>query len=142
DTIIVYDGAGLYSAPRVWWTFRLFGAHKVFILDGGLPKWKAEGRTLEAGPVARPPRTFSPRKAADLLPSLAPLPPALPSRPRPPRAASGGARTPLWSPRPPPGAQPWRAARHRGWMRAPPSAFWDKRRSRAPACAPGTCQAP
>src|SRR6516225_5660544 len=53
DTIVVYDGAGLYSAPRVWWTFRLFGAEKVFILDGGLPKWKAEGRPLEAGPVAR-----------------------------------------------------------------------------------------
>src|SRR5262249_11867562 len=33
DTIVVYDGAGLYSAPRVWWTFRLFGAENVFILD-------------------------------------------------------------------------------------------------------------
>jgi len=38
DTIVVYDGAGLFSAPRVWWTFRLFGAEKVFILDGGLPR--------------------------------------------------------------------------------------------------------
>ena len=49
DTIVVYDGAGLGGAPRVWWTFRIFGAKKVYILDGGLPKWKAEGRPLEAG---------------------------------------------------------------------------------------------
>ena len=47
DTIVVYDGAGMYAAPRVWWTFRVFGAENVFILDGGLPKWKAEGRPLE-----------------------------------------------------------------------------------------------
>jgi thiosulfate/3-mercaptopyruvate sulfurtransferase len=51
DNIVVYDGLGLMSAPRVWWTFRLFGAKKVFILDGGLPKWKAENRPLEAGEV-------------------------------------------------------------------------------------------
>jgi thiosulfate/3-mercaptopyruvate sulfurtransferase len=51
DTIVVYDGAGLMSAPRVWWTFGIFGAKKVFILDGGLPKWKAEKRPLEAGEV-------------------------------------------------------------------------------------------
>lgn len=43
DTIIVYDGHGLFSAARVWWTFRIFGAGKVFILDGGLPAWKAAG---------------------------------------------------------------------------------------------------
>jgi thiosulfate/3-mercaptopyruvate sulfurtransferase len=58
DTIVVYDGAGLYSAPRVWWTFRLFGAQKVFILDGGLPQWKAEGRPVEAGDVIREARKF------------------------------------------------------------------------------------
>src|SRR3989442_720416 len=51
DTIVVYDGVGLFSSPRVWWTFRLFGAPKVFILEGGLPKWKAEGRPLEPGAV-------------------------------------------------------------------------------------------
>jgi thiosulfate/3-mercaptopyruvate sulfurtransferase len=51
DTIAVYDGSGLMAAPRVWWTFRIFGAKKVFILDGGLPKWKAEKRPLEAGEV-------------------------------------------------------------------------------------------
>jgi len=59
DTVVVYDSAGLYSAPRVWWTFRIFGATKVFILDGGLPKWKAGGRPLEKGDAARPARQFN-----------------------------------------------------------------------------------
>jgi thiosulfate/3-mercaptopyruvate sulfurtransferase len=59
DTIVVYDGVGLGGAPRVWWTFRIFGAKNVFILDGGLPKWKAEGRPLQSGAVARAPRTFA-----------------------------------------------------------------------------------
>jgi thiosulfate/3-mercaptopyruvate sulfurtransferase len=59
DTIVVYDGSGLYSAPRVWWTFRIFGARDVYILDGGFPAWKAEGRPLEAGAVRRTPRKFN-----------------------------------------------------------------------------------
>jgi len=58
DTIVVYDGTGIYSAPRVWWTFRIFGAKNVFILDGGFPAWKAEGRKIEAGAVKREPRGF------------------------------------------------------------------------------------
>jgi thiosulfate/3-mercaptopyruvate sulfurtransferase len=58
DTIVCYDGAGLFASPRVWWTFRLFGAKNVFILDGGLPRWKAEGRPLETGAVKRAPRNF------------------------------------------------------------------------------------
>ncbi|HXF87861.1 MAG TPA: 3-mercaptopyruvate sulfurtransferase [Xanthobacteraceae bacterium] len=59
DTIVVYDGVGLGGAPRVWWTFRVFGAKKVFVLDGGLPKWKAEGRPLESGMTKRPARRFN-----------------------------------------------------------------------------------
>lgn len=58
DTIVVYDGVGFGGAPRVWWTLRLFGAKNVFILDGGLPKWKAENRPLETGPAHRTPRKF------------------------------------------------------------------------------------
>jgi len=58
DTIVVYDGAGLGGAPRVWWTLRLFGAKNVYVLDGGLPKWKAEGRPVEPGIPARTPRKF------------------------------------------------------------------------------------
>lgn len=46
--IIVYDGQGIFSAPRVWWTLRAMGFSKVFVLDGGLLKWRAEGRSLEA----------------------------------------------------------------------------------------------
>jgi len=79
DTIVVYDGAGMYSAPRVWWTFRLFGADKVFVLDGGLPKWKAERRPLETGAVKREPRTFKARKTAELVASLATVRAALAS---------------------------------------------------------------
>jgi thiosulfate/3-mercaptopyruvate sulfurtransferase len=58
QTIVVYDAYGLFSAARVWWTFRIMGAKDVFILDGGLPKWQAEGRPLETGAVVRPPHTF------------------------------------------------------------------------------------
>jgi thiosulfate/3-mercaptopyruvate sulfurtransferase len=60
-TIVVYDGAGLFSAPRVWWTFRTFGVRDVYILDGGLPKWKGEGRPLDFGEVRRTPRHFTAR---------------------------------------------------------------------------------
>jgi thiosulfate/3-mercaptopyruvate sulfurtransferase len=58
DTIVVYDGAGLGGAPRVWWTFKIFGARKVYILDGGMPKWRAEGRPVDQGPAKRTPKTF------------------------------------------------------------------------------------
>lgn len=58
DRIVVYDSAGLYSAPRVWWTFRIFGAEQVFILDGGLPQWKAEGRPLETKEAKPTPKVF------------------------------------------------------------------------------------
>ena len=47
DRVIVYDSAGLSSAGRAWWMLRLFGHQDVALLDGGLPKWKAEGRPLE-----------------------------------------------------------------------------------------------
>jgi len=59
DTIVVYDATGLYSAPRVWWSFRIFGAKNAFVLDGGFPAWKAEGRPSEAGEVKRPARKFN-----------------------------------------------------------------------------------
>jgi thiosulfate/3-mercaptopyruvate sulfurtransferase len=59
DTVVVYDSMGLFSAARVWWTFRLMGAKSVYILDGGLPKWKAEGRPIETGDVQREPKKFN-----------------------------------------------------------------------------------
>ena len=45
--IVVYDGAGLFSAARVWWLFRLMGKTDIAVLDGGFPKWQAEGRAIE-----------------------------------------------------------------------------------------------
>lgn len=46
---VVYDNSPLHSAARAWWMLRSFGAHYVAILDGGLQKWKSEGRPLESG---------------------------------------------------------------------------------------------
>lgn len=48
--VVVYDGAGLFSAARVWWLFRLMGKTDVAVLDGGFPKWKSEGRDIEDMP--------------------------------------------------------------------------------------------
>lgn len=45
--VVIYDGSGLFSAARVWWTFRLMGKTDVAVLDGGFPKWRAEGREIE-----------------------------------------------------------------------------------------------
>ena len=49
--IVVYDSPGLFSAARVWWMFRVFGAPAVYVLDGGLRKWMKEGRSVENGVV-------------------------------------------------------------------------------------------
>ena len=48
--VVIYDGAGLFSAARVWWMFRLMGKTDVAVLDGGMPKWRAEGRDVEDMP--------------------------------------------------------------------------------------------
>lgn len=52
DQVVVYDGAGLFSAARVWWLLRHMGLTQVAVLDGGLPKWKAEGREVASGDEA------------------------------------------------------------------------------------------
>lgn len=65
--VVVYDSAGVFSAPRVWWLFRLFGKQDVAVLDGGLPKWRAEGRPIEDGvPILRD-RHFTARRDAGLV---------------------------------------------------------------------------
>jgi len=59
--IVVYDGMGIMSAPRVWWNFKTMGVNDVAVLDGGLPKWIAEGRPIDDHPVKRPDRHFTAR---------------------------------------------------------------------------------
>lgn len=49
DTVVVYDVHGILSAPRVWWMFRYFGHNRVYVLNGGLPKWLKEQRPIEHG---------------------------------------------------------------------------------------------
>ncbi|MDA8870857.1 3-mercaptopyruvate sulfurtransferase [Rhizobiaceae bacterium] len=58
DTIVVYDGAGLFSAARAWWMFRQFGATKVVILDGGFPAWLEARMPVESGSAPVQPATF------------------------------------------------------------------------------------
>jgi thiosulfate/3-mercaptopyruvate sulfurtransferase len=59
DRIIVYDRMGFFSAPRVWWTFRVFGHENVAILNGGLQKWLAEGRPTANSETVWQPSHFS-----------------------------------------------------------------------------------
>jgi thiosulfate/3-mercaptopyruvate sulfurtransferase len=58
DRVIVYDANGLSSAGRAWWMLRLFGHRNVALLDGGLPRWRAEGRPLDTSPPLIPPCHF------------------------------------------------------------------------------------
>jgi len=58
DTIVVYDSGGWVAGPRAWWMFLSYGHDKVRVLDGGLKKWRAEGRPVENGPVTPKPATF------------------------------------------------------------------------------------
>lgn len=67
DRIVVYDGGGWMAAPRVWWMFRVFGHDEVAVLDGGLAKWRAEGRPTEDRPVTPRERAFTARKNAHLV---------------------------------------------------------------------------
>ena len=61
NRIVVYDGTGGVAAPRVWWTFKIFGHPDVAVLDGGLMKWMAEDRPLEDLPPAARERHFTSR---------------------------------------------------------------------------------
>ncbi len=75
--IVIYDGSGLSSAARVWWMFKTFGHDAVAVLDGGLPRWAAEGKPLSNMPENSRERHFTPkfrahmvRNADDLLAGL------------------------------------------------------------------------
>lgn len=69
--IVVYDNAGLFSAARVWWTFRAMGHEDVAVLDGGFPAWEAAGCPIETGPPQkRGERHFTARLRSDLVRDL------------------------------------------------------------------------
>jgi thiosulfate/3-mercaptopyruvate sulfurtransferase len=63
DDVVVYDGSGAnLSAARVWWMFRVFGHDRVAVLDGGIGKWRREGRPVESGAPTRPRGSFTARR--------------------------------------------------------------------------------
>src|ERR1700761_2385236 len=59
DPVVVYDGTGMFSAPRAWWMLKAMGHRNVKVLDGGFPKWKREGRAIETGPARADSRFFT-----------------------------------------------------------------------------------
>lgn len=65
--VVIYDGAGLFSAARVWWTFRLMGKQDVAVLDGGFPKWRSEGRPIEDMPPIVRDRHMTVQRQAHLI---------------------------------------------------------------------------
>ncbi|HBD91145.1 MAG: 3-mercaptopyruvate sulfurtransferase [Rhodobacteraceae bacterium GWE1_64_9] len=65
--VVVYDGSGLFSAARVWWLFRLMGKTDIAVLDGGLPKWRAEGREIEDMPPVLRDRHITVSRQAGLV---------------------------------------------------------------------------
>jgi len=67
NKIVVYDSKGLFSAARVWWMFRVMGHQDVCVLDGGLPKWRAEGHPIEDLPPRPRERHFIARVNRELV---------------------------------------------------------------------------
>jgi thiosulfate/3-mercaptopyruvate sulfurtransferase len=70
DRVVVYDVRGVVSAARVWWTFRAFGHDAVAALDGGLKKWRAEGRPIDGGAATPRPAAFTARSRPELVRDL------------------------------------------------------------------------
>jgi thiosulfate/3-mercaptopyruvate sulfurtransferase len=79
-TIVIYDESGLFSAPRVWWEFLAMGAKDIRILEGGGPKWRAEGRPIETGEVTRKPAAFTPDFHPELVKGFADVRAAIATR--------------------------------------------------------------
>ena len=71
DRVVAYGAKGMIASARAWWTFRVFGHDRVAVLDGGLAKWRAEGRPVEAGEKAPPPRRFTAHFRPELVRDLA-----------------------------------------------------------------------
>jgi len=67
NLVVVYDGSGIYSSPRAWWMLRAMGHEEVVVLDGGLPKWRREGRPVEDLVPNPTRRHFTPRPNPKLV---------------------------------------------------------------------------
>ncbi|HKQ46121.1 MAG TPA: 3-mercaptopyruvate sulfurtransferase [Rhizomicrobium sp.] len=67
EMVVVYDGSGIFSAPRAWWSLKAMGHAQVKVLDGGFPKWKREGRAVESGLVTPAPKFFTAIPQAALM---------------------------------------------------------------------------
>jgi thiosulfate/3-mercaptopyruvate sulfurtransferase len=70
DTIVIYDGPGMYTAPRVWFLFRIMGAKNVFLLDGGFDRWKREGRPVTSEVTKIAPTAFIAKRDMSRVASL------------------------------------------------------------------------
>lgn len=77
DSVVVYDQQGLFSAARVWWTFRLMGHQNVWVLRGGLPGWTAAGLPVTAAESRVTPVSYHPRFGRDMVMDLKDLSTAL-----------------------------------------------------------------
>lgn len=71
DQVVVYGARNMIASARVWWTLRVFGHDRVAVLDGGFPRWEAEGRPLETTAPVPVPRRFTPRPRPELVADLA-----------------------------------------------------------------------
>jgi thiosulfate/3-mercaptopyruvate sulfurtransferase len=105
NLIVVYDGAGIYSAARAWWMLRAMGHEEVAVLDGGLPKWRAEGGPVEDLVPNPYPRHFSPRPNNALLRGFTQMSANIASRAEQVIDARGAARFLAKEPEPRPGTR-------------------------------------
>ena len=105
NLIVVYDGAGIYSAARAWWMLRAMGHEEVAVLDGGFPKWKREGRAIEDMEANPYPRHFTPRANNAILRSFEQMKANLDSRAEQVVDARGASRFNAKEPEPRPGVR-------------------------------------
>ncbi len=108
NRIVVYDGAGIFSAARIWWMFRIMGHEDIAVLDGGFPKWTAENRTTEDGNVRPQERHFTARVNTLLLRSTDDVAANLETKDEQVVDARGPGRYAGAEPEPRPGVRPGR----------------------------------
>lgn len=70
DVIVIYDAMGMFTAPRVWWMFKIMGARSVYVLDGGFDEWKAKNLPTSSEAVPTKPATFTPYFDKDAVASI------------------------------------------------------------------------